>query len=424
MKPNQISTGSLVSVRQKNPALGAAQIVLLLVLLLLSSGCGRKAQITGQVKDGFGKPLAGVSVSLQGTTFQATTGSDGNYAVPYVPGNVAVNYQKLGYTSALLTFNIATEAAYPAEAVTLYLLPQGVGVYYYGENDYRELARGAISLEKREEQPRFDNEQLFYNAPIKELIYMVRGDFLHLPAGKTLRFIDTDTSHRKRLFRLSGGNEILRRSQTAIGTVSYKAELRPEVIRSLSPELPVKEVTLPTGRYAFVTTSYDPQRSRETGGWFFAEPTQGLVENPVYLFEVGESDEAVPTPGPSRAASNSQPTTSQPTAGTNAVSTESFSNKRFSGTINGKYKIEMTLTRQGSELQGQYFYEKYRQQITLRGTIDGQSNFTLNEYDQRNNLTGTFKGRFEPNGKPAQLSGTWTSDRGSKSMSFQVSALN
>jgi len=374
------------------------------------------------VKDGFGKPLAGVSVSLQGTTFQATTGSDGSYALAYVPGNVAVNYQKSGYTSALLTFNIATEAAYPAEAVTLYLLPQGVGVYYYGDNEYKELIRGHVNIDQRQEQPRFDNEQLFYNAPIKELIYTVRGDFLCLPAGKTLRFIDTDTAHRKRIFRLSG-NEILRRSQTAIGTVSYKAELKPELIRSLSPELPVKEVTLPVGRYAFVTTNYDPERSRDTGGWFFSEPTEGLVENPVYLFEVGESAEASSSPSRSTAPNMGQTPANQ-SAASNAASNESFTNKRFSGTINGRYKIEMTLSRQGSELQGQYFYEKYRQQITLKGTIDGQGNFTLNEYDQRNNQTGSFKGRFEPTQQPTQLSGTWTDVKGSKSLSFNLSAAN
>ncbi|PYS87859.1 MAG: hypothetical protein DMF64_22090 [Acidobacteria bacterium] len=85
--------------------------------------------------------------------------------------------------------------------------------------------------------------------------------------------------------------------------------------------------------------------------------------------------------------------------------------KTYVGAINKLYAIEMTLTRDGSNLSGSYFYTVHKQDIALKGTVDAKDNFTLAEFDASGHQTGTFTGRFvtgehiegqwsKPNGQP------------------------
>lgn len=77
---------------------------------------------------------------------------------------------------------------------------------------------------------------------------------------------------------------------------------------------------------------------------------------------------------------------------TNPKSTD-FS-KTFTGAIDDKYPIKMTLQRTGSELSGTYQYVKYKKDIQLKGTIDGENNIILHALDSYGNPTETFKGAF------------------------------
>lgn len=61
-------------------------VALTAIVLSVSTSCGPRARATGEVYDGFGKPLAGVDVSIPGTTLKGTTGSSGEYSISYVPG--------------------------------------------------------------------------------------------------------------------------------------------------------------------------------------------------------------------------------------------------------------------------------------------------------------------------------------------------
>jgi hypothetical protein len=388
---------------------------------LLFGGCGKKAQVTGEVRDGFGRPLTGVRVSVQGTTFEATTGGDGSYAVAYVPGKVALSFRKEGHTSASLAFDIAAEASYPAEKVVLYEVPQGAGVYFFGEREYVPLARGKVTSETRTAQPQFGDERAFYTAAINELVYRAEGEFTRLPDKAILRFVDTDTGRRKLLFRLGEGGRVIRRAQTAIGGVSYEAEVRPETVRHLSAELPARESSLPPGRYAFVTSSFDPDRAQR-GGWLFSSPSSGIAEEPAYLFEVGRGAEdaavrSTPPAADRQAASTAVAGAAQPPGA-------DFAGKKFGGAIDGKYKIQMVLTRQGSNLTGHYFYEKYRREISLSGRVEAGGDFALTETDRSGAATGTFRGRFDAPAQPASLSGTWADARGRRSLPFSLTAGN
>lgn len=80
----------------------------------------------------------------------------------------------------------------------------------------------------------------------------------------------------------------------------------------------------------------------------------------------------------------------------------------------GDYPARMTLRRSpGGELSGSYSYEGRTGSLTLKGSVDGKGDFTLEEFDGAKK-TGTFKGQlrerdYEPE---ASLSGNWTKPGG------------
>ncbi|MFN2454026.1 MAG: hypothetical protein ABR577_07370 [Pyrinomonadaceae bacterium] len=107
-----------------------------------------------------------------------------------------------------------------------------------------------------------------------------------------------------------------------------------------------------------------------------------------------------------------------------SVPTEKVSNsesanflKVFEGTINAQYPIEMNLQRNDRTLSGTYFYTKHKVDISIKGTVDEQDNFVLNEFDQNGNQTGIFKGRFVSS---SSIEGTWSKPSGDKSMPFSL----
>ncbi|MBC7797727.1 MAG: hypothetical protein H7Z37_12715, partial [Pyrinomonadaceae bacterium] len=80
----------------------------------------------------------------------------------------------------------------------------------------------------------------------------------------------------------------------------------------------------------------------------------------------------------------------------------------FRGVLSGK-TIEMNLKRDGNALSGTYLYSKIRKNLTLRGTIDAENKFDLQEFDEANRQTGVFKGEWktDPNEAGITLVGTW-----------------
>jgi hypothetical protein len=99
----------------------------------------------------------------------------------------------------------------------------------------------------------------------------------------------------------------------------------------------------------------------------------------------------------------------------------------FKGTVGGA-KFQMSLTREGNALSGTYFYEKSgsENKLNLKGKIDAQGNFTLNETDAAGKLTGTFKGvwKDEANAPGIVLEGTWNRPRGGEDLGFYAYQQN
>lgn len=93
--------------------------------------------------------------------------------------------------------------------------------------------------------------------------------------------------------------------------------------------------------------------------------------------------------------------------------------KIFRGSI-GDSRLQMTLNRDGDKLSGTYFYQKVGSDISLKGSISAQGDFTLQEFDSGGKQTGEFKGKWtEPAGLPsASLEGTWAKPNSKQTQPF------
>lgn len=87
------------------------------------------------------------------------------------------------------------------------------------------------------------------------------------------------------------------------------------------------------------------------------------------------------------------------------------------GTINTKLKIRMNLTKQGNNLMGTYAYETQKKDINLRGTVNDQGYFQLDEYGAKDTITGYFVGAFT---RDHVVVGFWGKDESSTSPKLPV----
>lgn len=108
----------------------------------------------------------------------------------------------------------------------------------------------------------------------------------------------------------------------------------------------------------------------------------------------------------------------------NSAAAPSAAAQSFRGTVGEGLSVRMSLRREGERLSGSYFYESVKTEITLRGRIDGQGAFTLEEFDPSGARTGVFKGRWgAADTGAAELSGRWTRPDGSRSMPFRLEEI-
>ena len=111
----------------------------------LIAGCGHK--IEGEVLDGKGAPIAGVTVQIAKSRFTAKTDNSGHYAIDYAPGKLDVHFSKEGYGKQTLSLDIYQKTHFPAETVTLYA---------FGNNTSPEkLAKSVVQTLIREDKKAF-----------------------------------------------------------------------------------------------------------------------------------------------------------------------------------------------------------------------------------------------------------------------------
>lgn len=97
--------------------------------------------------------------------------------------------------------------------------------------------------------------------------------------------------------------------------------------------------------------------------------------------------------------------------------------KRFKGVIEGSH-FEMNLQREGDRLTGSYFYAKSgsAHPLSLRGTIDANGKFVMQEFDASGKQTGEFKGAWkeDANYPGATLEGEWKKPNAKDALLFSA----
>src|SRR5688572_18572697 len=93
----------------------------------------------------------------------------------------------------------------------------------------------------------------------------------------------------------------------------------------------------------------------------------------------------------------------------------------FRGSIGSTLGLQMKLLREGEKLNGNYFYQKVGAKIDLRGTIDNDGNFNLEEFDTGGKQTGIFKGTWTTDDTGLiKLAGNWSKPGSDKQTAFSL----
>jgi hypothetical protein len=98
---------------------------------------------------------------------------------------------------------------------------------------------------------------------------------------------------------------------------------------------------------------------------------------------------------------------------------------RFMGSIYTEKtpaSFEMTLTREGSSIWGDYYYLRSgpANKLTLKGSVEPNGSFTMREFEGSGKQTGEFKGtwREEPYESGVTMDGEWTKSGSTEALSF------
>ena len=95
--------------------------------------------------------------------------------------------------------------------------------------------------------------------------------------------------------------------------------------------------------------------------------------------------------------------------------------KRFEGSLDGKYKIVMNMTRRASQLTGSYYYVKFGQPISFSwgSQINNEGYFVIEEESSayEENSRNIFKGRFVNENR---IEGYWKKSSSNDSLKFEL----
>lgn len=94
---------------------------------------------------------------------------------------------------------------------------------------------------------------------------------------------------------------------------------------------------------------------------------------------------------------------------------------RLEGTIGGNMNIHMNIRIEDGLVEGSYYYDKIKSNITLKGTIEENRMITIDEYDVKGNINGTFDGWYVPG---VRINGSWSKPGTDEQLAFELTVID
>ena len=93
----------------------------------------------------------------------------------------------------------------------------------------------------------------------------------------------------------------------------------------------------------------------------------------------------------------------------------------YVGKIGDKISIQMDIETRSKAVEGTYYYESKGIPINVKGALAQNNTLTLEEFDEKETVTGRFKGQFAPSQN--SFEGTWSNPGGTKTLPFKLTKV-
>lgn len=272
------SRGKTVGMSMKRQSFYAFILMAWALFVPIHPAFAGKGQIVGKVRDGFGRPVPAVNISVENFDFSATTNASGEFSVGYVPGKIKVLVSKEGYTSSEVVLDLSAETQVPLKPITLWKIPPQQGIWFVGKGEYVPLLPAKLVIDSKELPSRG-------LGPAYQYIYWGQGVHTVLQQANELIFLDNHPGDQS-LVRLTPEGAVLKVVKDS-GRIKDSENLIQDQATAITNGLWIRKITLTAGMYAFVTLD---EKFKALGILY-----QGhIIVEPVYLIDIQNPTESAP----------------------------------------------------------------------------------------------------------------------------------
>ncbi len=131
-------------------------VLICTITAVCSTAFSREGTLTGEVLDGFDKPVKGVEIKInKESDFTAKTDEKGQYGINFKPGKFEIFFSKKGFTKQKFPLNIRETTEVSLPRLTLWEFPESGGVFLIRMEDYKKIEYTNFYSERDEENLSF-----------------------------------------------------------------------------------------------------------------------------------------------------------------------------------------------------------------------------------------------------------------------------
>ncbi len=99
------------------------------ITVVCPTAFSRQGTLTGEILDGFDKPVKDVDVKIKKSDSATRTDEKGNYRLRFNPGKLELLFSKKGYTKHAFPLNIRETTEIPLPRLTIWEYPESGGIF-------------------------------------------------------------------------------------------------------------------------------------------------------------------------------------------------------------------------------------------------------------------------------------------------------